>query len=205
MDAAQWIRNVQNDLNKLPEGMITNENLLDVVNVSRLEGLVVQTSEIIVRLYSGTNLEDIYLNKLKIVNPTFMRSGSGTFLGIPPKNFDLSKVMLAELLRSMQLSLSCDGIPPKKEPQMPATAISNLVATDGSNIAGHDINQQLTILEIIDLLERAVKEKDIPDENKNDTIQKLRNLKNDPVLSQLLASSIAQFAGFITGSSPAGH
>jgi len=49
-------------------------------------------------------------------------------------------------------------------------------------------------LDIIELLEKAVESEPISEDQKKNALQRIKDLKNDPVLSKLIATGITQLA-----------
>lgn len=90
-----------------------------------------------------------------------------------------------DLMSDIQTDLS-HGAPPKKESGKPT--VSNFI-----------INQQTTTIDIIGLLEKAVESESVPEDQKKSARKILTDLKNDPVLSQLIACGITQLAAKAMG------
>lgn len=112
-----------------------------------------------------------------------LTNNNGT--AVIPDDFEKAKLLLLDLMHDIQIDLS-RGQPPKKESNKPF--ISNFI-----------INQQTTTIDIIGLLEKAVESESLPEDNKKKALQILKNLKNDPVLSKLIACGIAQLSAKALG------
>ena len=184
-DAVSQIQSLIEKLDKLPDSHPKFPTVYHASNATKIDIIKTSLMIIIGREYAKSTMQEMLLNQLKAIKVIAENLTDDNGKAVFPEEFDEAKMLLMELMHDIQSDLS-RGIPPKKESSKPF--ISNFI-----------INQQTTTIDIIGLLEKAVESESLPEDKKKNALQVIKNLKNDPVLSQLIACGITQLAAKVLG------
>lgn len=184
-DAISQIQSIIEKLDKLPDSHPKFQTVYHASNATKIDSLKTSLAIIIEREYARSSMKEQLLNQLNGIKVKAVNLADNNGKAVVPDEFDRAKILLVDLMQDIQNDLS-RGLPPKKESNKPF--ISNFI-----------INQQTTTIDIIGLLEKAVESEPLPEEKKKNALQVLKNLKNDPVLSQLIAYGITQLAAKALG------
>ncbi len=189
-DAISQIQTLIEKLDKLPNNHPKYATVYHASNATKIDSIKTSLTIIIEREYSKSSMKDSLLSQLLRIKVRAVNLTDNEGKAVVPEEFDEAKMLLVDLMHDIQRDLS-RGLPPKKESNKPF--ISNFI-----------INQQTTTVDIIGLLEKAIESESLPEDKKKNALQVLKDLKNDPVLSQLIACGITQLAtkaaGLATGS-----
>jgi hypothetical protein len=183
--AVSQIQSFLEKLDKLPDSHPKFPTVYHASNATKIDSIKTSLTIVIEREYAKSSMKEQLLNQLKDIKVREVNLTDNNGKAVVPDEFDKAKILLMDLMHDIQSDLS-RGLPPKKEPNKPF--ISNFI-----------INQQTTTIDIIGLLEKAVESEPLPEEKKKNALQVLKNLKNDPVLSQLIAYGITQLAAKALG------
>lgn len=184
-DAVSQIQSLIEKLDKLPDSHPKFPTVYHASNETKIDSIKTSITFIVEREYARSTMKEMLLNKLKDIEVIAVNLTDDNGKAVFPEDFDKAKILLVDLMHDIQSDLS-RGLPPKKESYKPF--ISNFI-----------INQQTTTIDIIGLLEKAVESESLPEDKKKNALQVLKNLKNDPVLSQLIAYGITQLAAKALG------
>jgi len=184
-DAVDHIQNLIERLGKLPESHPRISTVYHSSNAPKMESIKNSLIIIIEREYAKSEMKNSLLEQVKSVKVREVNLTDDQGKAVVPEQFDRAKLLLADLMQDIQRDLS-HGAPPKKESDRPF--ISNTI-----------INQQTTTIDILALLEKAIESVSVPEVQKKNARQRLIDLKNDPVLSKLLATGITQLAAKAAG------
>jgi hypothetical protein len=184
-DGVSQIQSIIEKLDKLPDSHPKFPTVYHASNATKIDSIKTSLTIIIEREYAKSSMKEQLLNQLNGIKVRAVNLTDDNGKAVVPDDFDKAKILLVDLMHDIQSDLS-RGLPPKKESNKPF--ISNFI-----------INQQTTTIDIIGLLEKAVESESLPEDKKKNALQLLKNLKNDPVLSQLIACGITQLAAKALG------
>jgi hypothetical protein len=184
-DTFGQIQGLIEKLNKLPDSHPKISTVYNASNETKIESIKTSLTIIIEREYANSSMKKQLLDQINGIKLRTVNLTDDNGKAVVPDDFDKAKILLADLIRDIQSDLS-RGMPPKKESNRPF--ISNFI-----------INQQTTTIDIIGLLEKAVESESLPEDKKKNALQIIRDLKNDPVLSKLIACGITQLAAKALG------
>jgi hypothetical protein len=184
-EAVSQIQGLIEKLDKLPDSHPKFTTVYHVSNETKIDSIKTSFTIIIEIEYAKSSMKEQIFNQLKGIKVRAVNLTDNNGKAVVADDFDKAKILLVDLMHDIQIDLS-RGIPPKKESNKPF--ISNFI-----------INQQTTTIDIIGLLEKAVESESLPEDKKKNALQVLKNLKNDPVLSQLIAYGITQLAAKALG------
>jgi hypothetical protein len=179
-DAVGQIQTLIEKLDKLPDPHPVYPNWHHASTATKVKSIKTSLALIIEREYANSSMKDSLLDKMKEINIKAWNFSDDSGCGVLPNEFEETKMLLTDLMDDIQRDLS-HGAPPKTGSSK--TTVSNII-----------INQQTTTIDIMELLEKAVESESISDDQKKNALQRIKDLKNDPVLSQLIACGITQLA-----------
>jgi hypothetical protein len=179
-DTVSQIQTLIEKLDKLPDPHPVYPNWYHASTVIKINSIKTSLTVIIERAYAKSTMRDSLLGQLKGISVHEVNFTDNQGKGVDAEEFDGAKILLTDLMYDIQKDLS-GGNPPKTESSKPT--VSNII-----------INQQTTTIDIIRLLEKAVESEPISKDQKKTALQKINDLKNDPVLSKLIATGITQLA-----------
>jgi hypothetical protein len=184
-EAVSQIQSLIEKLDKLPDNHPKFQTVYHASNATKIDSIKTSLTIVIEREYAKSSMKEQLLNQLNGIKVKAVNLTDNNGKAVVQDDFDKAKILLVDLMHDIQSDLS-RGTPPKKESRKPF--ISNFI-----------INQQTTTIDIIGLLEKAVESQSLPEDKKKNALQVLKNLKNDSVLSQLIAYGITQLASKALG------
>jgi hypothetical protein len=183
-EAVSQIQSLIEKLDKLPDSHPKFQTVYHASNATKIDSIKTSLTIVIEREYAKSGMKDQLLNQLNRIRVRTVNLTDDNGKAVVQDDFDKAKILLVDLMHDIQSDLS-RGLPPEKSIK---PFISNFI-----------INQQTTTIDIIGLLEKAIESESIPEVKKKNALQVLKDLKNDPVLSQLIAYGITQLAAKALG------
>lgn len=169
----------------MPDGHPKFQTVYHASNATKIDSLKTSIAILIEREYARSSMKEPLLSQLDGIKIRAVDLTDNNGKAVVREQFDKAKILLSDLLHDIQSDL-LRGTPPKKESNKPF--ISNFI-----------LNQQTTTIDIIGLLEKAVESESLPEDEKKNALHVLKDLKNDPVLSQLIVYGITQLAAKAIG------